>query len=295
MSCNVCGSTLIDAYFEKDGFELVRCRACGLVFVGNPPPRDELERFYSFASGYHVQLRDSAAATASIERVATRHLRQLLAHVSPARRLLDVGCGDGAFLAAARAVGFEAEGVELNDNMAQVARARRGLTITSGTLEDAEIAPGVDVLTFWDVLEHLPDPASTLRRAWRLLSPGGVLAASTPNLDGLFPRLSGAVGRRLGYWTHPQPPAHLYQFSRQTLAALLGSCGFRVLAVHHDRSPLKYSLAPHGFRRLLHSPWRAAYAVTFALPLVLGPRVGAGDELTVVARKVDSADGAEDG
>ncbi len=285
MSCPGCGASDREPYFEKDGFRLVRCRSCGLVSVANPPSDEELERFYSRRGGYHLDVLGDTPQAARLERLARRHLGQLRVRVRPTGRLLDVGCASGAFLRAAREEGFNAVGVERNRDTAAAARAL-GLEVRDGTIEQAGFpAVTFDVVTFWDVIEHLPDPASALLEAARILRPGGTVAFSTPNVDGLFPRLSGAVGRRVGYWTHPEPPAHLHQFSVTTLARLLERCGFRVDAVAHDRSPLKYSLAPGGFRLLLRSPGRLLYAVAFALPLLLGPPLQSGDEITVIAKR----------
>lgn len=156
--------------------------------------------------------------------------------------------------------------------------------MVTGELGDTPFPPeSFDAVTLWDVVEHVRDPAEALRAVRRLLRPGGTLALSTPNLRGLFPRLSQPVGRVTGYWTHPEPPAHLFQFSQATLSRLLERTGFRVVEVLHERTPLKYTLAPGGLRRLARSPWRALYAAAFALPLLIGPVVRMGDEIVVLA------------
>ena len=284
-ACVVCGGSRSEPYFEKGGFRLARCQDCGLVAVENPPSDDELERFYSFAAGYGVESRDDEREILRLTRLAEHHVRQLSRFVSPRGRLLDVGCGAGFFLGAARDGGWSVEGVELNVDTAEVAE-RRGFPVHRGRLEDVRLPDGTfEVLTFWDVLEHVRDPVATVAEARRILAANGVLALSTPNLGGLFPVVSRPWGAATGYWTHPEPPAHLFQFSRRTVCELLSRGGFEVLGTLNDRSPLKYTLSPGGYRRLVESPLRGAYAAIFALPLLVGPLVRAGDEITVVARK----------
>ena len=283
--CVVCGSRDAEPFFEKDGYRLVRCRSCTLVSVANPPTPEELRRFYSFAEGYGVQWLDDSAEIARLEALGRRRLAALHRTVAPPGRLLDVGCSAGFFLAAAQAAGWEVHGVELNADAAELGRNRLGLDIVTGELHEAPFAPlSFDAVTLWDVLEHVRDPAVTLTAARGLLRTAGTVALSTPNLDGLFPRLSAPLGRRTGYWTHPEPPAHLFQFSERTVTRLLTVRGFAVGEVLHERTPLKYTLAPGGLRRLSRSPWRAAYAAIFAGPLLLGPLVRRGDEIVVLAR-----------
>ena len=103
---------------------------------------------------------------------------------------LDVGCSTGAWLEVARDAGWQPIGIEIGDAFAQVARGR-GFEAHTGTL--AEVAPGLEphsfaLITFWDVLEHLPEPRAALEQAAGLLAPGGAIALTFPNVAGLYPR-----------------------------------------------------------------------------------------------------------
>ena len=281
MNCPLCGANEFDPAFVKDGYTLVHCRECGLVWVSNPPTQEELGRFYSFASGYGIE---DNATRARLKTIAARHVDLLAGHRTPGR-LLDLGCGVGYFVEAAQNAGWDAEGLDLNEGVVERARSR-GLSVREGWIEEMTLEQDAyDAVTMWDALEHLRDPRATIETAVSVLRPGGTLALSTPNIDGLYPRLSYPLGRLTGYWTHPEPPAHLVQFSEATVVRLLEDAGLHVDTVAHERSPLKYTLAPGGLRRLARSPGRLAYAAVFLPFLLIGPHVRLGDEISVVATR----------
>jgi 2-polyprenyl-3-methyl-5-hydroxy-6-metoxy-1,4-benzoquinol methylase len=284
--CPICDGTSDDQiFFRKDEYELVRCRSCQLVRVANQPNSRELEHFYSFEAGYGVEMPQGIGSQAWLRSLAAYHVSIVAAHCTG--RLLDVGCGAGYFVAEARKAGWDAEGIDLNADVVKIAQERDGLPVQPGRIEELDLPPeSFDAVTLWDSLEHMEDPRVTLVAARRILRAGGLLAVSTPNIDGLYPRLSYPVGRATGYWTHPEPPAHLFQFSTSTLTRLLGRTGFEVDRVVHDRSPLKYTLAPGGLRLLARHPGRILYAVAFLPTVLLGPRVHLGDEITVIAAAV---------
>lgn len=285
-ACPTCGESASDPVFTKDDYRLVRCRSCRLVRVANPPAREHLQHLYSLEAGYGVEAVEMTASDARLRRLAAGHFALVAKHRAPGR-LLDVGCGAGYFVAEALRGGWDASGIDVNGELVEIVRRRDGLPLAEGRLEDVELPPGaLDAVTLWDSLEHVEDPMATLGVTRRLVRPGGLLALSTPNIDGLYPVLSYPVGRAIGYWTHPEPPAHLFQFSVSTLTTMLERAGFRVEGVVHTRSPVKYTLAPGGLRLLARRPLRVAYAAAFLPALLLGPRVNRGDEISVIATAV---------
>jgi SAM-dependent methyltransferase len=99
-----------------------------------------------------------------------------------------------------------------------------------------------DVITLWDVIEHVPDPLDAIRDLYRALKPGGKLYLATPNLGGWVPRYHWQVVRRVwNIWPHPEPPLHLHQFSRPTIARLLSAGGFVNVRFEFDEIPLWYT------------------------------------------------------
>lgn len=251
--CLVCGRA--GPYlpvFARDGFAMVRCRDCGLVFQ-DPQPDDETLA----ATYYHDEEWTRAIETELRETLLERareHVGRLdAAGVRPPGRLLDVGAAAGAFLETAAAAGWEATGVELGAASAAAARAR-GLDVRTGTLDEA--APGLDggfdLVTFWDVLEHLRDPRRELAAARELLPPGARIAATMPNVEGWYPRVTHRLfARRTGRWEYPELPVHLYDFAPATLRRLLEDAGFDDVRIRTYETPFWYyrrtSLAPAAF------------------------------------------------
>lgn len=283
MHCNVCGHVEFKLLIVKDGYDIARCRRCGLVFVANPPTTEQLVRLYSFGEGYHLQLAKDAGTIAKHQQEAEANLRVLEKHTAKGR-LLDIGCSTGLFLTLAAERGWLVEGLEYSADSAEQARRKRGLKVRTGALERGIYAPrSFDVITLWDVIEHLPDPKTALQLAAELLAPGGKLIVKTPNCDGLYPRLSLALADRLGFWGHPDPPGHLFQFSVDTLSRMIAGAGLGVQHVQHGRIPIAYSFGkPSSWLR--SAKW-ATYCAAFVPVATLGPLLAMGDDCTLVAIK----------
>ena len=243
--CILCGSTgPFPGIFTLGGFRMVRCE-CGLVFQDPQPAPEVLQDAYyhdeDFSAALFGELRQT---TLDFARQKVAHLREAGA-LRPGMRLLDVGASSGAWLEIAAEAGLEGVGVELGDATAERAR-ERGLDVRTGTLEEALGGlgrGGFDLITFWDVLEHLRDPRHELRLARDLLAPGGRIAATFPNVEGLYPRLTyRLLARRTGVWEYPELPVHLYDFAPETARRLLDGAGYAV-------ERIKTFATPYGFYR----------------------------------------------
>lgn len=138
-----------------------------------------------------------------------------------AGRLLDVGAGSGAFVAAASRHGYEAEGHDLSKRAADAAAKRFGVTVHSTALDQLE--GGYDLITMWDTLEHCADPISVLNAVSALLAPGGVVVVFSPNPLGLSGRLLGTR------WWVFGPSDHLVLFSRKSLERAFAELGLRTI------------------------------------------------------------------
>ena len=144
-------------------------------------------------------------------------------------RVLDVGCGRGTLVKLARSAGFEAYGLERHypDSPFSPHIFYHDLT-ESGFLDNQ-----FQVVVLWHVLEHLPEPAESLREIYRLLKPGGWLSVAVPNFGGAQARASGPR------WFHLDLPRHYWHFEAHSLEGLLERSGFRIthratLSVEYD-------------------------------------------------------------
>ena len=217
-------------YENIDGYDVARCRDCGLAFVNPQPTAEELAEWYSGQRYFFIGAGESALEEYQrSDTYAATYVQRVMAierYAAPGR-LLDVGCAGGIFLDCARRRGWTVTGLELADWEIEVARQRLGLDVRKGTLASANLeADSFDVVTYWDVLEHTRDPASELEGAYRVLRPGGLLVIAVPNIDSLVARLNGRS------WTMINPPEHLFYFSPQTLRRLVSANGFGLVDVH---------------------------------------------------------------
>jgi SAM-dependent methyltransferase len=174
---------------------------------------------------------------------AEARLQLINRHCPDRGTLLDVGCSAGWFMGTAGASGWKVVGIDVS--AAAVAHCRsQGFDARLATLSDHDLpAGGFQVITMFDSIEHMPSPAAALLASHALLAPNGILVITTPNIRGLFPRLTYALfGRTLGAWEHPGPPGHVYQFSNRTLAAALDRAGFSIIEDRTEAIPLEHTV-----------------------------------------------------
>lgn len=107
------------------------------------------------------------------------------------KRVLDIGCGGGLFLSQLKAAGADVTGVELSDTRAFYAKTKHGFEVVKRTIEDdywAQFHGTFDIVTLWDVIEHVNYPLATVQSAAKMLKPGGILLIDTPCRDALYHR-----------------------------------------------------------------------------------------------------------
>lgn len=166
--------------------------------------------------GYTDYDREKLATISTFE----EYLRRISLRAPKGGTLLDVGAATGTFVELANIAGFAAEGVELSAYAAGAAQVK-GLKVKQGRLEDAGY-PGnhFDVVTLFDVFEHITDPKGLLAEVSRILKPGGLLVVNTVDADSLYARILGK------YWHLILPPEHLLYFSVKNFASFVERNGF---------------------------------------------------------------------
>lgn len=273
--CPACGEPRSRWAFEVDGFPLVRCVGCETLFVA-PLPTDEVVQATYLRPDYHD------TAEASLARMqAEAHARAAVMAELGATRVVEVGCGPGHFLDAARDRGLHIEGID-PARTAAIAAAR-GHLVHATFLERFAPPQPFDALALWEVIEHLPDPFDALTRMRAWLVPGAVLGLSTPSMSGLPARL---LGRGFPMIT---PPDHLALFTRAGLTRLLDRAGFEPVRWTSFSNLDARALARGVHRRLLGgregaAPLAALLGRVGAAPARWIDRAGLGTSFEVYAR-----------
>lgn len=233
--CPLCGTRESSLLLERAPWRLVRCGGCELAYLPEVPTDAALDTAFEWSQSF-ARERYARWARSPLARLWTatsgllrpprevRALRHIRAALPPPARLLDIGCGDGRLLLAAQNAGYDTAGVELSPRMAARAAARVGAErIRIGRLEDAAFSPGgFDLIVSVSYLEHEPEPARVLRRAFELLRPGGACLHKVPNFDS---RLRTFLGTR---WSGYRWPEHVQYYTPRTLSRLMSAAGFVV-------------------------------------------------------------------
>jgi SAM-dependent methyltransferase len=220
--------------WQKDGFDIVRCASCGLVFRADPPEEEALGEIYDERyfrddpgagdrHGYADYLTDARSHRAN----ARRRLRLLARYVPQPGRLFDVGCAAGFFVDEARHAGWDASGADVSAPMAAWGREELGIPVEMATFTEADVPSPLDAVTMWDYIEHSVDPRADLVKAAAHVRPGGVLALSTGDIGAPSARLAGTR------WHLLTPEHHNFFFDRRTLRRLLQDTGFEVVEMRH--------------------------------------------------------------
>lgn len=214
--------------FAVTPFAARKCTSCGLVFISprlNEAGRTALYDAPAYFQG-KVYSADGEASESGMATLLQRtwidgRLDLLSRHGVTSGDMVEVGCAYGMFAEAAIARGFTVSAVEFSADGAEQTAERLGIPVHHGELVTSPHPAGeTDVVVGWDVVEHVPDPAAFLRRAFELLRPGGSLCLSCPYVTSLPARLL-----RARWWTL-RPDEHLWHFSPATMTAALRDAGF---------------------------------------------------------------------
>lgn len=237
-ACPACGGPGRDRSYRVEDHQLYRCRLCRTEFLvrglGEPPAES------TYWDGYKFELYGDEAIQEQYTQRYDAVFERLWDRFGRPGSLLDVGCGIGNFLDWARGKGIDASGTELDADALAAAR-ERGLSVWDAEELPNHLAPGsVDVLTLWDVIEHVPDPRAFLASFLGYLRPGGLVVLETPDVS--FPVRPAVIAIRkvaepvrwsdMLYFRD-----HLVYFSARGLSTLMGRCGLEVVDQTGLRSP----------------------------------------------------------
>lgn len=322
VACLLCGSSDYATLLEWRDLELaadlkvVRCRNCELTFTNPRPTPTTIGCFYpndyscyelrsAVSPRWKARLRGRVQRivlrahfgyppqpVSGLERLGSRLGRVWLrgggrrSEWIPYRgegRLLDFGCGAGAFLERMRDLGWKVEGLDMSTVAAHAVMRHRGIKVHVGTLPHRDLAEqSFDCVTMWQALEHVHDPRLTVREARRLLRPEGLLVVAVPNLA------SWSFAHFGRYWFGLDVPRHLTHFTPATLTALLAAEGFRLLRLTQvgtdgwlRQSARRLTRSHSGGGWLTACRWKPLAQAVAAFT----ERVGRADDLVAIAER----------
>jgi SAM-dependent methyltransferase len=301
-ACPICGQTSARTWLRapdrlhgrQEQYTLLRCPVCSVVWLSNPPQPAEMYQHYTDAYDRMI----SAAGENSPLRWGFR--REAIAQHKQSGSLLDLGCSSGAFLQSMRGKDWNLFGIEMSAESAKRAQEGSGASVFVGNILEAEFAPAsFDVITCFDVLEHLYEPRQVITRVAEWLKPGGIFYVLVPNVD-------SAEGRAFkSYWHGLELPRHLFHYSPASLKFLAESSGLTTASLETWRNPavgtsLRYVFddmfraigihqMPVAYRGEATLPWRAARKVVrmtiLRALLAMAPLAGGGESIHAIFRK----------
>ncbi|MCC6139907.1 MAG: class I SAM-dependent methyltransferase [Nitrospira sp.] len=232
--------------FHASTRRYVACPACGLVFLSPRPSSTEVEEYYreNYDGSY-----GAAESSADRQPVFASVLAHLLEWRKPPGRLLDIGCGDGAFMMLCREAGWTCSGVEVSQGAAARARAK-GHEVLSPVDLDHLTSGRFDAVTLVNVLETVTDPAAMIGAMTRQMTSQGMLAIRVSN--GLFHHAVRTPVRWCG--AQYDQAFHLFSYSPNALRTLVEHCGFEVLSLRNSAPSLGPVTSAHSWGRRLK--WR---------------------------------------
>lgn len=229
-ACPACGGNDLAPQFQKYGFHYEQCRACETLFVNPRPSYEDLMRIYVDSPSTRYWVTEFFLPMAETRReVIFKPRARFVAERFPevrSGRTADIGAGFGLFLEELKTLWPESDvvAIEPSMDMAGICRSK-GLTVIEESLEDVGNAEGFDLMTAFELFEHLHDPAPFVAKVHELLRPGGFFFLTTLNGLGFDIQVLWEGSKSIF------PPNHLNFFNPGSMATFLEGRGFSVIEV----------------------------------------------------------------
>ncbi|MCB8968684.1 MAG: class I SAM-dependent methyltransferase [Ardenticatenaceae bacterium] len=261
-----------DLLLQKPGdFYLVRCRQCGLIYQNPQLSMAELANHYPddyLPYQQNATNQQTRMVQVSRDQAIARFCDRVIQHRPQPGHLLDVGCATGSFLWAMQQRGWQVKGVEPIKHAAVQAQQDFGLEVFVGLLQEAAYPEATfDVVTLWDVLEHVADAQATLQEVHRILKPGGLLVFSVPNPSCIEARLFGRN------WVGWERPRHLTLIPPRLVPAYLQKARLELEGIESFNGRLRLTLYSVEFmlkaRGVPEHKWRRWLDLAYTIPFRL--------------------------
>ena len=216
--CRICRGNLV-AKFTRFNFRFARCDACGcLQKLLTPDEYAELDITYDPGNLFDDINKDDIRKLFEIEKKKRFLESKAGGGAHAVLRFLDIGCGQGEYLLAAKELGWDCAGIEPSPEHSEVGRRVFGLNIMTGYFESGRLGGAkFDVVLFSHVIEHLYDPGAFLDDVMKILAPAGRIIIVTPNTASFVARMTGK------YWPMLKPPDHVTMMTPAAFKILAGN------------------------------------------------------------------------
>jgi len=275
-NCLICNGDL-KSWKNFEG--LVQCRECSFISSDLDLSEAELKTYYE-ADYFHGKEYDNYTRDIKIIQSNFKNrLKTLKRFITPSQQtLFEIGCAYGYFLDLAQKELFRASGIDISAVATTEARDRLSVNAISGNFLEIDIPP-YDICCLWDTIEHLKYPDLFIKKIYKEMSTGGILALTTGDIGSLNARLRG---RR---WRQIHLPTHLHYFSIDTMKKFLISHGFEIIHVSHPGNVINLETICY-MVFVLRNDWERIYFILKKTKLLqLNIYINLLDTMYVIAKK----------
>lgn len=236
--CDYCGGSSRVTIISEKPYSIVQCRDCGLAFLSPRPNKAEIAKLYNTDYFHNTDISTGYSDYSGIEQDLVKEADRRLDYIHKyciGGTLLDAGCGFGTFLLRAKEKGYHVTGCDISHEAAREMKKKRIRVVTAAIDSDKFPKGPFDIITGWDVIEHVLSPAQSFNALSLSQKRGGFLFLTTPNLESIDAKIMGT-----GWYGFKRIPEHLYYFTPSTIGRYLKKSGYEVIDIR-----------PWGFQRNL--------------------------------------------
>jgi 2-polyprenyl-3-methyl-5-hydroxy-6-metoxy-1,4-benzoquinol methylase len=227
-TCPVCTHSDFVKIVTLEKWSVLECTHCSLGITTPVPDREALSQLYGenyfqpSDANYDIHSRKFKKLVDQ-----ERHRVRFVRRCAKKGRLLDIGCGSGFFLYAARKSGFSVEGLDISDANLNLIKKSFGIEVSISPVEAMDYPEGqFDIITMWHSLEHNPDPAGIIRKCMKWLKQDGTLVIEVPNHNCIDAKMDRDK------WPNWALPFHLFHFTRESLEILTRTCDLKIVSTN---------------------------------------------------------------
>jgi len=242
ITCDNCNSKNLVTDIKVDASTIYKCKDCDLIKVYPNPSLQELQKLYSgidrniakgAVSGEIKSFVDNTyQVIATLKGMRLTPIKKFFPKINFQSSICDVGCGSGIYLAALQSIGYKnLYGIEYNaDSVELINNNFKFNKVVQGEIKCNSEMPIVDLITAYDVLEHVPNPSFVLGEMYKMLNEEGHIHARVPNYGSLWAKVFQKK------WLWMIPPFHLNYFNHKSLRNIAENKGFTIIKVRSRRS-----------------------------------------------------------